>query len=252
MIDNLKNWTGNFLISSHGSVSYQDLTAFIDSAHLKFEYIQEGETIIIYGNYSLNTIGLLLAFSSKNIKIAPIVPTTEAELEKRITALRPNRIFHCTTDEIVVEDLSYEIDSTAHLDGSKLVIFSSGTTGIPKIMEHKFESLLTRYTPAKRQKNLTFIVTLLFDHIGGLNTLFNCLNQGVQLVVPKDNSPETVVEAIGRHAVNVLPTSPTFLNILLQSELLKNEKLASLKLITYGTEKMPILLLERLHKAFPG
>ena len=52
--------------------------------------------------------------------------------------------------------------------------------------------------------------------------------------------------------MELLPTTPTFLNLLLLSEAYRSHDLSSLKLITYGTEVMPDSTLQRLHEAFPG
>ena len=56
---------------------------------------------------------------------------------------------------------------------------------------------------------------------------------------------------IERYKVELLPTSPTFLNLILISEEYKNYDLSSLKIITYGTEPMPETTLGRLNKIFP-
>jgi acyl-CoA synthetase (AMP-forming)/AMP-acid ligase II len=50
----------------------------------------------------------------------------------------------------------------------------------------------------------------------------------------------------------LLPASPTFLNLLLLSEEYRNYDLSSLKLITYGTEPMPLSTLERVKNIFPN
>jgi len=55
----------------------------------------------------------------------------------------------------------------------------------------------------------------------------------------------------GAHKIELLPASPTFLNLLLISEAYKEYDLSSLKLITYGTEPMPASTLERLRSTFP-
>jgi acyl-CoA synthetase (AMP-forming)/AMP-acid ligase II len=52
--------------------------------------------------------------------------------------------------------------------------------------------------------------------------------------------------------VELLPTSPTFLNLLLLSEAYKHFDLSSLKRITYGTEVMPARTLARLHAILPA
>jgi acyl-coenzyme A synthetase/AMP-(fatty) acid ligase len=67
--------------------------------------------------------------------------------------------------------------------------------------------------------------------------------------VPPSRSPADVAAAIARHRVAVLPASPTFLNLLLAAGVTAD--LASLRVITYGTEPMPESLLARLKAAFP-
>lgn len=103
----------------------------------------------------------------------------------------------------------------------------------------------------RKPKNLRFIVFLLFDHIGGLNTMLNCLSMGATMIIPEKREPEHVAHLIEKYHVNVLPTSPTFLNLLLMSEAYKKFDLSSLLMITYGTEPMPESLLLRLREIFP-
>jgi acyl-coenzyme A synthetase/AMP-(fatty) acid ligase len=67
--------------------------------------------------------------------------------------------------------------------------------------------------------------------------------------VPASRSPADVAATIARHRVAILPASPTFLNLLLTAGL--TGELASLRVITYGTEPMPESLLARLKTAFP-
>jgi acyl-CoA synthetase (AMP-forming)/AMP-acid ligase II len=50
----------------------------------------------------------------------------------------------------------------------------------------------------------------------------------------------------------MLPTSPTFVNLLLMSHAYERYDLSSLKLITYGTEVMPASTLTRMHALFPA
>lgn len=131
-----------------------------------------------------------------------------------------------------------------------LVLFSSGTSGAPKAMVQDFSALLATYEE-RRPNGLPVIALLGFDHIGGLNTLFGGLASGAPIIVPASNAPEVVAEAISRHHVAILPSSPTFLNLLLVSGAPASHDLTSLRVITYGTEPMPESLLLRLKSAFP-
>jgi acyl-coenzyme A synthetase/AMP-(fatty) acid ligase len=129
-----------------------------------------------------------------------------------------------------------------------LVLFSSGTSGAPKAMVQDFGKLLASYE-SRHESELAMLALLGFDHIGGLNTLFNTLAAGSLLAVPASRSPADVAATIARHRVAILPASPTFLNLLLAAGL--TDELASLRVITYGTEPMPESLLARLKAAFP-
>jgi acyl-CoA synthetase (AMP-forming)/AMP-acid ligase II len=51
--------------------------------------------------------------------------------------------------------------------------------------------------------------------------------------------------------VELLPTSPTFLNLLLVSEAWKRHDLTSLRLVTYGTEVMPESTLRKVNEVLP-
>ena len=110
--------------------------------------------------------------------------------------------------------------------------------------------LLATYE-GRRRHRLPILALLGFDHIGGLNTLFGALASGTTLVVPGARSPAQVAAAMERHRVAVLPASPTFLNLLLVSGEHRARDLSALRVITYGTEPMPLGLLQRLREAFP-
>ncbi|NBV53681.1 MAG: long-chain fatty acid--CoA ligase [Verrucomicrobia bacterium] len=129
-----------------------------------------------------------------------------------------------------------------------LILFSSGTSGTPKAMVQDFGKLLASYE-SRHESDLAMLALLGFDHIGGLNTLFNTLAAGSLLAVPASRSPADVAATIARHHVAILPASPTFLNLLLAAGVTAD--LASLRVITYGTEPMPESLLARLKVAFP-
>lgn len=137
-------------------------------------------------------------------------------------------------------------------NNSGIVLFSSGTTGKPKLMVHNFTNFLSSFKTPRRQRKLKFLLFLMFDHIGGLNTLMNCLNNGSSMVIPSDRNPEKILVLLEKEKIEVLPTSPTFLNLMMQVENFNKYDLSSLKLITYGTEKMPQVLLEKINFQFPN
>lgn len=130
-----------------------------------------------------------------------------------------------------------------------LIIFTSGTTGRPKAVLHDLQRFLQKFeTAPKRLRTLTF---LLFDHIAGLDTLFYILASGGTVIIPQRRDPASICRLIQDCHVEVLPASPTFLNLLCLSGEHENFDLSSLRIITYGSEPMPEATLIALERAFP-
>lgn len=92
---------------------------------------------------------------------------------------------------------------------------------------------------------------LLFDHIGGLNTLLHTLFNKGTIVSPKSRNVDDILETCEKYEVEVLPTTPTFLRMMLMSGLIPNNFPKSLKIITYGTERMDEPTLNLLCELLP-
>ena len=67
----------------------------------------------------------------------------------------------------------------------------------------------------------------MFDHIGGLNTLLNALSIGAKIVLPENRSPEYIASLIEQHSIQILPVSPTFLNMMLMAQVQDKYNLSS-------------------------
>jgi acyl-coenzyme A synthetase/AMP-(fatty) acid ligase len=101
------------------------------------------------------------------------------------------------------------------------------------------------------QRDYRVLLFLFFDHIGGLDTLFRSLMNGSTLVIASQRKPEVIAQLIERLKVDVLPMTPTALNLLILSGAHEDYDFGSLKIISYGAEPMPEWLLKRLHALFP-
>jgi acyl-coenzyme A synthetase/AMP-(fatty) acid ligase len=131
-----------------------------------------------------------------------------------------------------------------------LVLFTSGSSGKPKAVVHDFSKLLEKFHVKRPAlKTLNF---MLFDHWGGLNTLLHGLSSRSPLVMPEERTPDAICRLIERYGIELLPSTPGFLNMLLISRAHKRFDLSTLRLITYGAEPMSEMTLKVLYKDFPG
>ena len=217
--------------------------------------IEPGRVVALEGDYSPDAVALLLALIDRAAVVVPLCGVTPRERDEFLAIAEVETIVDVRAEGAgAVRDRPARAchPLTMSLRGSGapgLVLFSSGATGKSKAALHDFSRLLEKFQvrrPARRT-----LVFLLPDHIGGLNTLLHTLLNGGTVVAMRHRDPDGVCAAVAAHRVELLPTSPTFLNLLLMSEAYRRHDLSSLALVTYGTEVMPESTLARLHEVLP-
>ena len=245
------------IIDSHGEYCYSDLALQIKQYHRDITgTIQAGDIVALQTDYNFYSIALMIALLKHKAIIVPIVSSNDDEISSRIKVADCNWVLKLNGQELVSNRISDKterhelVGSLISNDHAGLILFSSGTTGEPKAMIHNFDHLVDSFI-GKRIKKLNMLVFLMFDHIGGLNTLLNTLSMGAQIVLPENRNPEHVATLIEKHKVHVLPSTPTFLNMMLMAKVNEKFDLKSLKMITYGTETMPESVLLNLKRTFP-
>jgi acyl-CoA synthetase (AMP-forming)/AMP-acid ligase II len=236
--------------------SYKDLSETIDRYYLQLQKsIPQGNIVAIVSDYNFESVALFFAlYQNRNI-IVPITTKTVSEINDRLSVAVCNYVISVKDNEIQINKREEFIEHHSLIvrlqseGNAGLILFSSGSTGIPKAMIHNLNNLIDSYQNKKGKKSV-FLIFLMFDHIGGLNTMLNCVAMGITMVFPADRNPDHVCRLIEKYKVNVLPASPTFLNLILISESHLRYDLSSLKMITYGTEPMPESLLIKLKEVF--
>ncbi len=217
--------------------------------------VKPGTVVMLDADYSPTGLALLLALMEYRCITAVLSrPVSNKATEYAILARAELALTVDAEDRVdrmlltgTGDHLLY--DQLRASSAAGLVLFSSGSTGKSKAVVHDARRLLAKFqVPRHSLRTLAF---MLFDHIGGLDTLFYSLANGSAVVTVEQRQPDTVCAAIAAHAVQVLPVTPSFLNLLILSQAYQRYELNSLQYITYGTEVMPEYVLQRCHELFP-
>jgi acyl-CoA synthetase (AMP-forming)/AMP-acid ligase II len=217
----------------------------------------EGQAVVLLeGDYSPNSLALMLSLVRRRCVVVPLTEQSRIRRDECAEVVRAECLLRVSShDDVEFQRLgqkaSHPLYERLRKEGHPaLVLFSSGSTGPMKAAVHDFERLLSKYRTRRRDlRTLTF---LLYDHIGGIDTLLYSLSNASCMVAVADRLPDTVCAAVQSYAVEVLPVSPSFLALLILSQAYERYDLSSLKVITYGAEVMPESTLRRCHQLFPG
>lgn len=240
--------------------------------------LRPGQTVVVRGDFTPTASALLLALIQHRATLIPLTRETAAQHEELFTAAGAEVVLsqhrepqtevpspapswarafagavsgeHWHAEHRSVSAPHPLIARLRAAETPGLIAFTSGSSGKPKAILHDFAKFMHTYREQRR--SLCTITFLSFDHLGGINTLLYALSSGSTMVALRARDPETVCRAIADHRVELLPTSPTFLKLLLISEAYKRHDLSSLKMLTYGTEVMPESTLQQLREVLPA
>lgn len=257
LVRRLKNNSGKTaIIWREEEYTYQWLLEKIDEARafLEKNHIHKGQVVALRSDFNPYSIAILIALIENANIIVPISYAVKA-IDEFYEVSQVESIIEITNGSFIIARRNKEVSHSLLLKLRQkrhpgLVLFSSGTTGKSKAAVHDFVLLLDKFKVERH--TLRTIAFLLFDHIGGLNTLFYTLSNAGTAVALDDRDPENVCRLIEKYKVELLPTSPSFMNMILISCAYENYDLSSLKMVTYGTEVMPQQTLRRFNQLFPN
>ena len=212
--------------------------------------IKSGDVVALIGDFDPLSISTLLNLIDKKVILVPLTKHTKSQHEY---------FFEQALVDIVIEDgfisrikhskKNELINQLRESNRAGLVLFSTGTSGKPKAILHDLNIFLKRFETAR--PTLKTINFLLFDHIGGINTLLHTLFNIGTVVAPTSHTVDSVLSLCRNYSIEVLPTTPTFLRLMLMSGMIPETIPKSLKIITYGTERMDQHTLETISTLLP-
>ena len=241
-----------------GSRTWGDFGGLLTEARTKCHRagLAPGEVVITPGEMRLESLAWLVAVAAREAVAAP---------------LRAERLGELATWEKTVElDWRVQDGALVRMDAGRmgsaaqqllgtlrvrrhpgLILATGGTTGAPKLVLHDLAALLAGIMPKFGSPRRT-LPLMHFDHIGGFDMVWRGLARGQVLVAPPDMlTPAAVAVTLARHRVEIMPATPSFLNLLLLSGAVSAQDLSALRVVPYGAEPMPAGLLSRLKSALP-
>jgi long-chain acyl-CoA synthetase len=257
LLNNLKKNSNNPAVITNDTTytfediynEYQNCQELLQNNQVKF-----GSIIALLADFKPKSIALILALIERDCIIVPISATIK-NIERYIEISESEYFCDLSGNEIIIKKTGTIVKHQLLLKLKEnknpgLILFSSGTTGEPKAALHNLNMLLEKFKkPGKIFRTVTF---LLFDHIGGFNTMMHALANGGTIVTIKSRDVDEVCRTIEKYQVELLPTTPTFLNLFLLSGIYQKYNLSCLKIISYGTEPMTESTLVAMHNIFPN
>jgi acyl-CoA synthetase (AMP-forming)/AMP-acid ligase II len=245
--------------------TYTELLAKVDAWSEEFlkQGIGAGSVCAVYGDFSPGTCSLILALIRKRAIVVPFTRAIESEIAELSQIAEVQFFFHFGSEkgnsnsfeEWKIEKRETRVKNQLTLDfialnHPGLIVFSSGSTGKPKGILHDCSRVMEKFLKTREPHRAPLF--LMMDHFGGFNTFLSILGDGGMGICVSDRGPENVCRLIEAARATLLPTTPTFLNLLIASGAFNRFDLTSVKVITYGTEVMHEATLERIRKIFPN
>uniref|UniRef100_A0A0K0G438 Acyl-CoA synthetase family member 2, mitochondrial (inferred by orthology to a human protein) n=1 Tax=Strongyloides venezuelensis TaxID=75913 RepID=A0A0K0G438_STRVS len=144
-----------------------------------------------------------------------------------------------------------------------LIMFSSGSTGVPKPVLISHRSLIYQinmFRSLKQNATHDFLFlqptdttygVLPYFHLGGLMVTLTMLVQSIKVVINKKFNEDIFYENIQKYQVTTLTIVPEVLKIMCESEKIKNYDISSVKYIYYGSSKCNPCLIGKFKEKHP-
>ena len=141
-------------------------------------------------------------------------------------------------------------------DDTTVIMFTAGTTGVPKgvmLTHESFSSfLLSTVNPADPEIEESNLLTVPLYHIAGLQAALAAVYGGRTLIIMRQFEPAEWMGLVQEHQADRAMLVPTMLKQLMDHPRFHEFDLSSLDVITYGAAPMPVEVIRRAIQEFPG
>lgn len=166
------------------------------------------------------------------------------------------------TKKYDLDDELEKAQASLNQDDGALIIFTGGTTGMPKAallsqgnllysIYYETQAMIHYLEILEIPQRIKMLSNLPPSHVGGTEETIGCpLCGGMQLISQETWSPYPVLEAIQKEKIKFFGGVPTMMAILLSLPDLEKYDLSSIKLILVSGEKLSLELLQGIQAKF--
>lgn len=130
----------------------------------------------------------------------------------------------------------------------KITLFTSGTTGIPKKVNHDFKSITRFVKVSERNEKSIWGFAYNPTHMAGIQVFFQALLNGNSIIRLFGLDTKDIYTEIKNNGITHISATPTFYRLILPC----TETFSSVERITSGGEKFNEKIFKQLNQVFPN
>lgn len=217
---------------------YNELFSYLNNAQLIPKYIYTHNYFEIFANIILGIIyekEIILLDHDLSIKEIKSLSITDIDSKYKIKDKK----------KIELQNILLQIKESKD---SRISLFTSGTTGLPKKITHKISNIIRMVkTNSMREKDV-WGFAYNPTHIAGIQVFFQALFNFNTLVNLFELNRKRIFQLIDQYNITNIGATPTFFRFLLPAE----KEFKSVKKISYGGEKFDNYVSNEIRKIFPN
>lgn len=226
--------------------------AKIGAVYVPMNYRAKGNEL----TYMLNSADARVIFiGERYLELVDSIKTSLISIEKFISVDGPasgKDNYEALLKNSSADDIFTEIND----DDMTILMYTAGTTGFPKgvMLTHQSFSIyvLQNVTPPDPDTRENNILTVPLYHIAGIQAMMAAIYGGRTLVIQRQFDAIEWMKLVQRERVNRAMMVPTMLKLLIENPKFNDFDLSSLKVITYGAAPMPLEVIKKAIRVFPG
>ena len=206
---------------------------------LSFILNDSGATTLVFGTAFNEVVAELHSRGSQATAVTNWVHVGDA-------ADRPD--FAAGYEDLLANASTAEPEITSSDDDLLFIMYTSGTTGLPKGVMHShltaLWSVITGNTTADTRYGDRYLICLPLFHVGALNPMLSIIHKGGTGVIMSEFHPVKIWEVFAEERISVTLAVPAMLNFMLSTYNKESHDISHLRWVMSGAAPVPVPLIK--------